>query len=111
MNRRFKNVLTQLRENPGLSKNLKIEITTKDLFDYSDYLIEQSLIAGKFAKMEEVLLTPYQLAKRLNVSMVTLFNWEKIELIKSTKIGKIKYFKYIEIEKIITEYAKQKPGK
>jgi len=95
------NIAEFLQSNPEIAESLQLTVNVNELKDFADYLIEK----GKKERKEpepEVLLTPKELANKFNVSLVTLWHWDKRGLTKPVRIGNAKRYRLSDVEKILS---------
>lgn len=94
--------LNILYENPELAKNLKLEITGADLLAFGESIHKSAITASeKNTPKEEVYLTPQQFAKALQVSLVTIWSWDKKGITRPLRIGNAKRYRRSDLEKIM----------
>lgn len=92
-----------LTENPELAKSLKLEISGADLLAFGESIHKQALEAGeKTPKEAEEYMTPQQFADALQVSLVTLWSWDKINITRPLRIGNKKRYRRSDLEKIMS---------
>ena len=96
--------LSLLATNPELAKNLKLEISGSDLMAFAEYIHQRALEERdkNTSKETETYLTPQQFAEALQVSLVTLWSWDKRGITKPLFIGKAKRYRHSDLEKILT---------
>jgi len=92
-----------LKENPDLARSLKLEVTAADLIEFAEALHKQALEDGKKAKEAEEYLTPQKVADMFGVSLVTIWDWDRKGILSPHRLGKRKYYKKSEIEKVLNE--------
>ena len=95
--------LSILSNNPELAQNIKIEVSGADLLAFANYLQIQSKEEGAKSKSKiiEEYLTPAQFAEALQISLVTLWSWDKKEITKPLHIGGQKRYRRSDLEKIM----------
>jgi hypothetical protein len=94
--------LNILKENPELAKSLKLEITGSDLLAFGESIHKSAIAeAEKTSKEIEEYLTPSQFAEALQVSLVTLWSWDKKGITRPLKIGNAKRYRRSDLEKIL----------
>jgi hypothetical protein len=94
--------LNILKENPELAKSLKLEITGADLLAFGEAIQKRATEAGeKTPKENEEYLTPSQFAEALQISLVTLWSWDKKQITRPLKIGNAKRYRRSDLEKIM----------
>ena len=92
-----------LKENPDLAKNIKLEISSADLIEYSCEMVKKVVEEGKARQPQEEYLTGGEMAKTLKISLVTLWSWDKKGLTKPLRIGNQKRYRRSDLEKILME--------
>lgn len=96
--------LNILKENPELAKNLKLEVTGADLLAFGESIHKSALEAGENTSKEvEEYLTPSQFADALQVSLVTLWSWDKKGITRPLKIGNAKRYRRSDLEKFLNK--------
>ena len=88
--------LKQLFLHPDIAKNITLNIKGIDLIRFAERLIDDTnKVAEKHLKSQpepEKYLTRKDVAELLKVSLVTLYNWNKKGILKTTRIGnKVRY--------------------
>ena len=92
-----------LKEHPELAKSIRVEITGADLLAFGEFMHEYALAeVNKTPKVVEEYLTPKQFAEALQVSLVTLWHWDKKGITKPLLIGKLKRYRRSDLEKILS---------
>jgi len=90
-----------LKDNPELAANLNVTARASDLQEFAKMCIE----AGKQEKIEtkdpEEYLTPAQFAEALQVSLVTIWNWDKKGITRPLRIGNAKRYRRSDLEKLL----------
>lgn len=90
-----------LKTNPELATNLNITARAEDLQEFAKMCIE----AGKQEKPEpkdlEEYLTPAQFSEVLQISLVTLWSWDKKGITIPLRIGNAKRYRRSDLEKIL----------
>jgi hypothetical protein len=95
--------LNILKENPELAKSVKLEITGADLLAFGESIHKQATDEGKKNTIpDEVYLTPAQFAETVQVSLVTLWSWDKKGITKPLRIGNKKLYRRSDLEKILS---------
>lgn len=96
--------LNVLKENPELAKNVKLEITGADLLAFGESIHKSAIEEGKKTPIvEEEYLTPKQFADALQVSLVTLWSWDKKGITRPLRIGNAKRYRKSDLEKILSQ--------
>lgn len=95
--------LTLLIENPELAKNLKLEIAGSDLLAFGETIHKNAILEAenKRAPKPEKLLTPQQFADILQVSLVTLWSWDKKGITSPVRIGNAKRYRLSDVENFL----------
>ena len=95
------NISEILKNNPELSEHLTIKVNASDLKEFAELCINK----GKQEKAEttnpEEYLTPAQFAEALQVSLVTLWSWDKKGITRPLRIGNKKLYRRSDLEKIL----------
>ncbi len=91
-----------LKQHPEIAESLKLEVTASDLLKFGDELVRQAVEAGRSQEVPEQYLTPDQAAKVLQVSLVTLWNWDKKGITLPLKIGNQKRYRRSDIDNLMT---------
>ena len=92
-----------IKENPELAKSIKLEITGADLLAFGESIHKNATEAGeKTQKENEEYLTPAQFSEALQVSLVTLWSWDKKGITRPLRIGNAKRYRRSDLEKILT---------
>ena len=92
--------LNILTGNPELAKSVKLEITGADLLAFGES-IHKKATEESTAKEIEVYLTPAQFAEAVQVSLVTLWSWDKKGITRPLRIGNKKLYRRSDLEKIL----------
>jgi len=96
--------LSILKENPELAKSLKLEISGADLLAFGESIQKKATEEGKNTPKEvEEYMTPPQFADALQVSLVTLWSWDKKGITKPLRIGNKKRYRRSDLEKILQQ--------
>jgi Helix-turn-helix domain len=94
--------LNVLKENPELAKSVRFEISGADLLAFGESIHKNAIIESeKNSPKDEVYLTPAQFAESLQVSLVTLWSWDKKGITKPLRIGNAKRYRRSDLEKIL----------
>jgi hypothetical protein len=89
-----------LTNNPELAKSVKLEVTGADLLAFGESIHKKAL-RDCAPKEVEIYLTPAQFAEALQVSLVTLWSWDKKGLTRPLRIGTKKLYRRSDLEKIL----------
>ena len=92
--------LNILTANPELAKSVKLEITGADLLAFGES-IHKKAIQDCQPKEFEVYLTPNQFAEAVQVSLVTLWSWDRKGITRPLRIGNKKLYRRSDLEKIL----------
>lgn len=96
--------LNVLKENPEIAKSIKLEINGADLLAFGKYIHNNAIALGKKQPIEiEEYLTPKQFADAIQVSLVTLWSWDKKGITKPLRIGNAKRYRRSDLEKILSQ--------
>jgi hypothetical protein len=95
------NISELFKNNPEIVDSLTIQVNASDLKEFAELCINR----GKQEKPETVTpeeyLTPNQMAETLQVSLVTLWSWDKKQITKPLRIGNKKLYRRSDLEKIL----------
>lgn len=91
-----------LKSNPELAPNLIISAKATDLQEFAKICIEAGRQEKPEPTKEEEYLTPQQFADALQVSLVTLWSWDKKEITRPLRIGNAKRYRRSDLEKILS---------
>jgi len=92
-----------LKTNPELVANLNFTAKTSDLQEFAKICIEAGRQERPEPKNQEEYMTPQQLSEVLQVSLVTLWHWDKKGITIPLRIGNKKLYRRSDIEKILKE--------
>jgi hypothetical protein len=94
--------LNILKENPELAKSLKLEITGADLLAFGESIHKRAIESEKNThKDPEEYLTPQQFSDALQISLVTLWSYDKRGVTRPLRIGNAKRYRRSDLEKIL----------
>jgi hypothetical protein len=95
--------LNVLNENPELAKNVRLEISGSDLLAFGNRLVKDAMDQGRLNALNkaEEYLTPEQFSKTLQISLVTLWSWDKKGITMPLRIGNKKLYRRSDLEKIL----------
>jgi len=85
-----------------MAGNLNVTTNINDLKELAEFCIER----GRESKTEskpETYLTPQELADKFNVSLVTIWNWDRKGITKPVRIGNAKRYRLSDVEKFLQE--------
>jgi len=91
-----------IKSNPDLIPNLNITARGSDLQDFAKLCIEAGRQERPEPKDPEEYLTPQQFADILQVSLVTLWSWDRKGITKPLRIGNQKRYRRSDLEKILS---------
>ncbi|UBM62783.1 helix-turn-helix domain-containing protein [Candidatus Sulfidibacterium hydrothermale] len=101
------NIQNLLLENPDLAKNITIQVKGYDLLNFADKLVKQTALEVeqriKAENKPDKLLTRQQVSETLDVSLSTLWHWEKKGILVPLKIGSKVRYRQSDVEKAITK--------
>ena len=89
-----------LKEHPELAKSLRLEISGSDLMEYQDEMVKRAIEATKV--IQEEYLTPQQYADTLQITLVTLWSWDRKGITRPLRIGSKKLYRRSDLEKIMS---------
>lgn len=92
--------LTFLKMNPELAQSVKLEVTGADLLAFGQ-AIHRLASEERTPDTTEEYLTPQQFADILQISLVTLWSWDKKQITRPLRIGTQKRYRKSDIEKIL----------
>jgi hypothetical protein len=90
-----------LKTNPELAGNLTINVNASDLKEFAELCINKGKQEKPESKDPEEYLTPAQFAEALQVSLVTLWSWDKKGITRPLRIGNAKRYRRSDLEKIL----------
>lgn len=90
-----------IKSNPDLTPNLNITAKASDLQEFARLCIEAGRQEKPEAKDPEEYLTPQQFAEILQVSLVTLWSWDRKGITRPLRIGNQKRYRRSDLEKIL----------
>jgi Helix-turn-helix domain len=90
-----------LKSNPEIEGNLIINVSASDLKDFAELCINRGKQEKPEPKDPEEYLTPNQFAEALQVSLVTLWSWDKKGITRPLRIGNAKRYRRSDLEKIL----------
>ena len=94
------NISEILKSNPELAENLTIKVSASDLKEFAELCINGGR-KERLEPMNEEYLTPQQFADALQVSLVTLWSWDKKGITLPLRIGNAKRYRRSDLEKIM----------
>jgi hypothetical protein len=94
------NISEILKSNPELAGTLNVTTNVNDLKELAEYCIEKGRQEKPEPKPEEY-MTSVQLAEILQVSLVTLWSWDRKGITRPLRIGNKKLYRRSDIEKIL----------
>ena len=96
------NITEILKTNPELAGNLTINLNASDLLDFAELCITRAKQEKPEPSDKEEYLTPAQFAEALQVSLVTLWSWDKKGITRPLRIGNAKRYRRSDLEKILS---------
>jgi excisionase family DNA binding protein len=85
-------ILNSLAENPELAEKISVNVGVNDLLSFAKELAAQLRPGPIVLSPEEKYLTADEVAEKLSVTRVTLWQWDKKGILKPAKIGnKVRY--------------------
>jgi hypothetical protein len=94
-----------LKNNPDLATNLTVSAKASDLQEFAKICIEAGRSERPEPQAQEEYLTSQQFAEALQVSLVTLWAWDKKGITKPLYVGNLKRYRRSDLEKILCENA------
>jgi hypothetical protein len=97
--------LSVLIDNPELAQNIKIEVSGADLIAFAEHIQTRASeeIKNNAPSAPEEYLNPKQFAEALQISEVTLWNWDKKRITNPLRIGSQKRYRRSDLERILTQ--------
>lgn len=97
-------ILTILRDNPEAAKNLRLEINAFDLMAFLT-MVERKITSDneRLMPQKDEMMTSKQVASEFQVSLVTLWNYDKRGITHPVKIGSQKRYRRSDIEAIFNK--------
>ena len=97
--------LNVLKENLELAKSVKLEITGADLLVFGESIHKSAIADAEkiIPQKPEKYLTPQEFADTIQVSLVTLWHWDKTGITKPVRIGNAKRYLLSDLEKILQD--------
>lgn len=95
-------ILELIKEN----SNINITIKGDELMKFADYVISktrQEINTVIEEERKEKYLTRAEVCEALNVTLMTLYNWNKSGYLKAIKIGKMVKYKKSDIENLLKQ--------
>ena len=95
--------LNILKDNQELAKSVKLEISGADLMAFGESIHKNAIEESEKSTLKdaEVYMTPQQFADALQVSLVTLWSWDKKGITIPLRIGNAKRYRRSDLEKIL----------
>jgi hypothetical protein len=94
--------LNLLATNPELARNITITVSGADLLAFARSL-KEILSEQTDKSVSEEIIPAEKLAEILNVSSVTLWSWDKKDILKPFYIGNRKFYRRSDIQELINE--------
>jgi len=85
-----------------MAGSLIVTTNINDLKELAEFCIERGRESNPESK-PETYLTPQELADKFQVSLVTLWNWDRKGITKPVRVGNSKRYRLSDIEKILQE--------
>lgn len=95
------NISEILKNNPELAENLTIKVNASDLQEFAELCINKGRKEKPEATNTEEYLTPSQFAEAVQVSLVTLWSWDKKGITRPLRIGNAKRYRRSDLERIL----------
>jgi hypothetical protein len=90
-----------LKNNPEIADILTINVKASDLKEFAELCVNKGRQENPEPTSPEVYLTPAQFSEALQVSLVTLWSWDKKGITKPLRIGNAKRYRRSDLEKIL----------
>jgi excisionase family DNA binding protein len=94
-----------LQTNPELAENITLQVKGNDLLNFAGELVSKTAAEVeariKAENKPDELLTRQQVAKSLNVTLSTLWHWEKKHILVPVKIGRKVRYRRSDVEKAL----------
>lgn len=90
-----------LKSNPELAKHVRVEVSLADLQEFHNFCTEAGRREKPEPKDPEEYLTPRQFADAVQVSLVTLWSWDKKGITRPLRIGNAKRYRRSDLEKVL----------
>jgi hypothetical protein len=91
-----------LKSNPELAGNIVINTNVSDLQEFANFCIEKGKETRQAPEPEKY-LTAQEFADKLNVSLVTLWSWDRKGITNPVRIGATKRYKLSDLKKMLQE--------
>jgi hypothetical protein len=100
--------LSILIDNPELAQSIRIEVSGADLLAFAEHIQSRTSeeIKNNSVESPEEYLTSRQFAEALQISEVTLWNWDKRGITNPLRIGSQKRYRRSDLERILTHKNK-----
>jgi hypothetical protein len=95
------NITEIFKTNPELAGNLTINVNASDLKAFAEMCIEAGKQMMPKPKDPEEYITSQEIAKALNISLVTLWQWDKNGITSPLRVGNRKLYRRSDLEKIL----------
>lgn len=97
------NIADMIKTNPELAQSLTISVTASDLKEFAELCFDKGQKEKPEPTKTERYLTPAQLAEALQISLVTLWSWDRKGITHPLRIGNAKRYRESDLEKILSE--------
>ena len=105
------NILNVIKENPEISGKISFTITGDELLNFAKgFEKAQSENRIEIQSPPEKLLTPDEVAEQLGVSRVTLWSYDRRNILKPSKIGNTVRYRQSDIDAVVAQAKGQKVG-
>ncbi len=94
-------IIEILKSNPDIVNNLTIHVNASDLQEFAELCFSKGRNEKPAQITQEEYLTPAQMAEALQVSLVTLWSWDKKGITRPLRIGTAKRYRRSDLEKIL----------
>lgn len=94
--------LSIIKENPELAGSIKLELNLSDLIEFAKFIHDQATAeAKKNLDTRDEPMTPEEFARALNVSLVTLWTWDKKKILTPFYVGNRKYYRRSDLDNLM----------
>lgn len=97
------NIADLIKTAPELAQSLTVNVNASDLREFAELCFDK----GRNEKPEPIkterYLTPTQFAEALQISLVTLWSWDKKGITHPLRIGNAKRYRESDLEKILSD--------
>jgi predicted DNA-binding transcriptional regulator AlpA len=91
-------ILSTISQNPELADKITVNLKANDFLSFAKELAERLKPEPSTILPEEKYLTADEVANKLGVTRVTLWQWNKKEILKPLKIGNVLRYRQSDID-------------